>query len=51
MSWHPFNKYCWDFWFAWHEGVLHVFYLQADRLSAPTIPIAVTTMRRSVMPS
>jgi len=38
MAWHPFNKYCWDFWFAWHEGTLHVFYLQADRLACAYNP-------------
>lgn len=33
MPWHPRNKYCWDFWFAWQGQTLHVFYLQASRLA------------------
>ena len=33
MPWYPRNKYCWDFWFAWQEQTLHVFYLQASQLA------------------
>lgn len=33
MPWHPRNRYCWDFWFAWQEETLHVFYLEASRLA------------------
>lgn len=33
MPWHPQNKYCWDFWFAWQGQTLHIFYLQASRLA------------------
>lgn len=33
MPWHPRNKYCWDFWFAWQGKTLHVFYLQASQLA------------------
>lgn len=31
MPWFPPNKYLWDFWFAWKEDELHVFYLQAEQ--------------------
>jgi beta-fructofuranosidase len=33
MPWSARNKYCWDFWFAWKEQKLHIFYLQANRLA------------------
>ena len=33
MPWHPRNKYCWDFWFAWREQTLHLFFLQANQLA------------------
>ncbi len=32
MPWLPGDKYLWDFWFAWRETELHLFYLQASRL-------------------
>jgi beta-fructofuranosidase len=32
MAWFPQNKYIWDFWFAWDDVQLHLFYLQASQL-------------------
>jgi beta-fructofuranosidase len=38
MPWNPLNKYCWDFWFAWQDQTLHVFYLQASTLGCAYNP-------------
>ncbi|MGI8500204.1 MAG: hypothetical protein ACR2LR_03575 [Hassallia sp.] len=38
MPWHPRNKYCWDFWFAWQGQTLHIFYLQASQLACAYLP-------------
>lgn len=38
MPWQPRNKYCWDFWFAWQEKTLHVFYLQASKIACAYNP-------------